>query len=107
LDETRSESILRFPDDRGLLFNYFYGKTLRNGTKHVFGVLRSEDAVMCPVTAMDDYVQGRSGEARGPIGGARPLPVPAVQGRTGACWTAEVRAIERRLTVLADEVPYI
>jgi hypothetical protein len=37
---------------------YVYGKTLRNGTKHVFGVLRSEDAVMCPVTAMDEYVQG-------------------------------------------------
>jgi hypothetical protein len=33
-----------------------FGKTLRSGTKHVFGVLRSEDAVMCPVTAMDEYV---------------------------------------------------
>jgi len=58
LGETRSESVMRFPDDRGLLFNYVYGKTLRNGTKHVFGVLRSDDAVMCPVTAVDEYVQG-------------------------------------------------
>jgi hypothetical protein len=49
---------MRFPDDRGLLFNYVFGKTLRSGTKHVFGVLRSEDAVMCPVTAMDEYVHG-------------------------------------------------
>jgi hypothetical protein len=26
--------------------------------KHVFGVLRSEDAAMCPVTAMHAYVHG-------------------------------------------------
>jgi hypothetical protein len=58
LGETRTESIMRFPDDRGLLFNYVFGKILRNGTEHVFGVLRSEDAVMCPVTAIDEYVQG-------------------------------------------------
>ena len=58
LGETRSNYILRFPDDRGLLFNYVHGKTLRSGTKHVFGVLRLEDAVMCPVTAIDGYVQG-------------------------------------------------
>ena len=49
---------MRFPDDRGLLFNYVFGKTLRSGTKHVFGILRSEDEVMCPVTAMDEYVRG-------------------------------------------------
>jgi hypothetical protein len=35
LGETRTESIMRFPDDRGLLFNYVFCKTLRNGTKHV------------------------------------------------------------------------
>jgi hypothetical protein len=100
---------MRFPDDRGLLFvNYVYGKTLRNGTKHVFGVLRSEDAVMCPVTAMDDYVQGaaRLGVQLG--GHGRYLFPPCRDGRAGACcWTAEVRAIEPRLTVLADEMPYI
>jgi len=49
---------MRFPDDRGLLFNYVYGRTLKSGTEHVFGVLRSEDAVMCPVTALDRYVYG-------------------------------------------------
>jgi hypothetical protein len=32
---------MRFPDDRGLLFNYVHGETLRSGTKLVFGVLRS------------------------------------------------------------------
>jgi hypothetical protein len=55
LGETRTQSIMRFPDDQGLLFNYVFGKTLRNGTKHVFGILRSEDTVMCPVTAVDEY----------------------------------------------------
>jgi hypothetical protein len=98
---------MRFPDDRGLLFNYVYGETLRNGTKHVFGVLRSEDVVMCPVTAMDEYICPGSGETWGPVGGARPIPVPAVQGRPCVCWTAEVRAVKRRLAVLADEMPYI
>jgi len=41
-----------------VIFFYVYGKTLRSGTKHVFGVLRSEDVVMCPVTALDEYVYG-------------------------------------------------
>ena len=107
LGETRSESIMHFPDDRGLLFNYVYGKTLRNGTKHVFGVLRSEDVVMCPVTAMDEYICPGSGETWGPVGGARPLPFPAVQRRTGKYWTAEVGTAQRRFAVLADEMPYI
>jgi hypothetical protein len=30
LGETRTESIMRFPDDQSLLFNYVFGKTLRN-----------------------------------------------------------------------------
>ena len=29
MGETESESIMRFPDDGGLLFNYVYGKTLK------------------------------------------------------------------------------
>jgi hypothetical protein len=84
LGETRSESIMRFPDDRGLLFNYVFGKTLRNGTKHVFGVLRSEDAVLCPVTAVDEYVQGaaRLGVELG--GHGRYLFPPCRDGRVSA-----------------------
>jgi len=84
LGEKRSESIMRFPDDRGLLFNYVFGKTLRNGTKHVFGVLRSEDAVLCPVTAVDEYVQGaaRLGVKLG--GQGRYLFPPCRDGRVSA-----------------------
>jgi hypothetical protein len=84
LGETRSESIMRFPDDRGLLFNYVYGKTLRNGTKHVFGVLRSEDAVMCPVTAMDEYVQGAAKLGVHLAGHGRYLFPPCRDGRVCA-----------------------
>ena len=84
LGETRSESIMRFQDDRGLLFNFVFGKILRNGTKHVFGVLRSEDAVLCPVTAVDEYVQGaaRLGVELG--GHGRYLFPPCRDGRVSA-----------------------
>ena len=37
LGETKSEAVMRFPDNRGLLFNYLYGTTLRSGRKHVLG----------------------------------------------------------------------
>jgi hypothetical protein len=91
LGETRTESIMRFPDDRGLLFNYVFGKTLRNGTKHVFGVLRSEDAVMCPVTAMDEYVHGAAKLGVRLGGHGRYLFPPCRDGRVCMCWAAEVR----------------
>jgi len=84
LGETKSESIMRFPDDRGLLFNYVYGKTLRSGTKHVFGVLRSEDAVMCPVTALDEYVHGAAKLGVHLAGHGRYLFPPCRDGRVCA-----------------------
>jgi hypothetical protein len=84
LGETKSESIMRFPDDRGLLFNYVYGKTLRSGTKHVFGVLRSEDAVMCPVTALDEYVHGAAELGVRLAGHGRYLFPPCRDGRVCA-----------------------
>ena len=61
-----------------------FGKTLRNGTKHVFGVLRSEDAVLCPVAAVDEYVQGaaRLGVELG--GHGRYLFPPCRDGRVSA-----------------------
>jgi len=94
LGETRTESIMRFPDDRGLLFNYVFGKTLRSGTKHVFGILRSEDAVMCPVTAVDEYVHGAADLGVSLGGHGRYLSFPAVQRRSGVCGAAEVRTVE-------------
>lgn len=58
LGQTMSSSVLRLPDNSGMLFNFVWGKTLRSGGKHVFGVLRNkEDAIMCPVSAVEAYVR--------------------------------------------------
>ena len=60
LGQTLVQSVLRMPDDSGMLFNYVWGKTLRSGSAHVFGVLRlqSDAEVMCPIVALDAYVRG-------------------------------------------------
>jgi len=58
LGQTLSSSVLRLPGDKGLLFNYVWGKTLRSGARHVFGVLRKTDRLLCPVLALDQYVSG-------------------------------------------------
>eukprot|EP00976_Prorocentrum_cordatum_P022129 452102-Prorocentrum_minimum.AAC.1 len=49
LGQTKTSAILRLPDGGGLLLNYVWGKTSREGSKHVFGVLRKADVVLCPV----------------------------------------------------------
>ena len=58
LGQTKTSTILRLPDGGGLLLNYVWGKNLREGSKHVFGVLRKTDVVLCPVAALEDYVTG-------------------------------------------------
>lgn len=58
LGQTKTSTILRLPDGGGLLLNYVWGKTLREGSKHVFGVLRKADVVLCPVAALEGYVAG-------------------------------------------------
>jgi hypothetical protein len=75
LGGTRTESVMRFQDGRGLPFNCVFGKTLRNGTKHVFGVLRSEDAVIHVPSHRYRRVCPWSGKAWSQIGGTRPLPL--------------------------------
>ena len=89
-----SESIMRFPDGRSLLFTYVYGNTLRSGTKHVLGVLRSEDAGMCPVTAMDEYVHGATKLGVHLAGHGRYLFPPCRDGRvcTGPLKSAQLNA---------------
>ena len=59
LMRTRTSSILAFPDGSGLIFNYTWGKTLRDGSSHSFGVVR--DTVCpesCAVAHLIAYVQG-------------------------------------------------
>ena len=52
----RTEEILRFPQDDGLLFNHVWGKPLRDGASNVFGIRRHHNPELCPVSAIEKYV---------------------------------------------------
>lgn len=56
LGMVRTEEILRFPQDDGLLFNHVWGKTLRDGASNVFGIRRHLNPELCPVKAIETYV---------------------------------------------------
>ena len=49
LGQVKTPEILRFPNDYGLLFNHIWGKTLRDGDKNVFGILRNPQTAICPI----------------------------------------------------------
>ena len=44
--------ILRFPNDDGFLFNHVWGKTFRNGDDNVFGIKRTRQTRISPVTGI-------------------------------------------------------
>ena len=48
--------ILRFPNDDGLLFNHVWGKTLRSGDQNVFGIRRNPQTDICPIRAIEQYI---------------------------------------------------
>lgn len=56
LGQMKTQEILRFPDNSGLLFNHVWGKTLRDGTSNVFGVHRHPTITICPVRAIENYI---------------------------------------------------
>ena len=56
LSHIKAAEILRFPNDKGLLFNHVFGKTLRSGDCKVFAVARHSNQFICPVKAIDDYM---------------------------------------------------
>ena len=56
LGRVRTEEILRFSQDDGLLFNHVWGKTLRDGASYVFGIRRHPNPELCPVKAIETYV---------------------------------------------------
>ena len=56
LGMVRTEEILRFPQDDGLLFNHVWGKTLRDGVSNVFGIRRHLNPELCPAKAIETYV---------------------------------------------------
>ena len=57
LGHTLAQTVVWLPNKEGLVFNYSWGKTLRDGTSHVFAVKRDTDEpALCLVAAIEDYV---------------------------------------------------
>ena len=56
LSHIKAAEILRFPNDKGVIFNHVFGKTLRSGDSRVFAVARHPNPSICPVKALDDYM---------------------------------------------------
>ena len=54
-----AKNVLEIPNGGGLLFNFTWGKTLRSGKNHMFGVECSCDTceVLCAVCRIGEYVQ--------------------------------------------------
>lgn len=52
----RTNEILRFTNDDGLLFNHTWGKTLRGDRSNLFGIRRFENVKICPVAAIERYM---------------------------------------------------
>ena len=55
LAQIKAAESLRFPNDKGILFDHVLGKTLRSGDSRVFAVARHPNSAICPVQALDDY----------------------------------------------------
>lgn len=51
----KTQEILRFPHDDGLLFNHIWGKTLRDGSSNLSGIRRHPNPSLCPVKALETY----------------------------------------------------
>ena len=54
---TLIQEMWRFPQDEGVLFNHTYGKTLRGGSQNMFGIWRCSDSAICPVKAVEEYME--------------------------------------------------
>ena len=59
LMSTRTADIISFPQCDGLIFNYTFGKTLRDGSSHMFGIRRDDVRPdLCAVAHLRAYVDG-------------------------------------------------
>ena len=56
LADTLTDGILLFPDGSGWLFGYTWGKTLRTGDRHVFGLRFHTNRLICPLRLVSEYV---------------------------------------------------
>lgn len=54
---TLSHTILRFPDNSGLLLNQVWSKTLRSGDSNVFALKRGANVTICPVIGLETYLR--------------------------------------------------
>ena len=52
----KTQEIMRFPRNDGLLLNHVWGKSLRDGSANLFGICRHSDLSLCPVKAIELYV---------------------------------------------------
>ena len=52
----KTQEIMRFPQNDGLLFNHVWGKSLRDGSANLFGIRRHSDSSLCPVKAIELYI---------------------------------------------------
>ena len=48
LSQVKTQEILRFPNNDGLLFNHTWGKTLRGGSSNLFGIKRCQNTKFAP-----------------------------------------------------------
>ena len=53
-----AQEVKKFPKGDGLIFSHTVGKTLGKGKVNEFSVLRLDDKLICPVTALENYVEG-------------------------------------------------
>ena len=52
----KTQEIMRFPRNDGLLFNHVWGKSLRDGSANLFGIRRHSDLFLCTVKAIELYI---------------------------------------------------
>ena len=52
----KTQEIMRFLRNDGLLFNHVWGKSLRDGSANLLGIHRHSDLSLCPVKAIELYV---------------------------------------------------
>ena len=56
LAQIKAGESLCFPNDKGILFDHVFGKTLLSGDSRVFAVARHPNSAICHVQALDDYI---------------------------------------------------
>ena len=52
----KTQEIMWFPQNDGLLYNHVWGKSLRDGSANLFGIRRHSDSSLCPVKAIELYI---------------------------------------------------